>query len=70
MSRAPGAPSAQAADNVPRNAWRIFRWPIAIGVVTIVGLIAALVGDGWHDVVSWLALAVPVVVAAWGWRKG
>src|SRR5690606_41970752 len=40
-----------------RQTWQI---PVLVAAATTVGLIAALVGDGWHDSVSWAALAVPV----------
>ncbi len=39
--------------------------PLLIGLVSIVGLVSALVGDGVRDWISWLALAVPVVVVVW-----
>ena len=37
-------------------------WPIALAIITLVGLIAALVEDGVWDMVSWLALAAPIAV--------
>jgi hypothetical protein len=42
----------------PRSngAWRIFRWPLLIAAITLVGLISALVGDGIYDAASWLML--------------
>src|SRR5690606_34602273 len=49
------------------RAWDTWRAPVAVALVTLVGLIAALVGDGWPDGLSWAALAVPVALAAWGW---
>ena len=36
--------------------------PIAIGVMSAVGLISALLGDGLWDTLSWIALAIPVAV--------
>src|SRR5690606_24298275 len=45
--------------------WQIFRGPLAIAVLSVVGLLAALVADGWMDVVSWVALAVPPLVIVW-----
>ncbi len=54
----------------PQSGWRIFRWPILIALASAVGLVAALVGDGVYDVVSWIALGgtVVVMIAAWrGW---
>lgn len=40
----------------------IFRWPIWIGVATLVGLASALVGDGWYDALSWMLLGGLVVL--------
>lgn len=44
----------------------VWRWPIAIALVSVVGLVAALVEDGAADAVGWIALAIPVGVSAWG----
>ena len=40
--------------------WQIFAAPLAVAVISSLGLVAALVGDGVWDGVSWAALAVPV----------
>ena len=45
---------------------RIWGWPLAIAAVSASGLVSALLFDGWGDVWSWLALAVPAGVCAWG----
>ncbi|MEH2535167.1 hypothetical protein V1277_005534 [Bradyrhizobium sp. AZCC 1588] len=45
-----------------KTLWQIFAVPIFIGVLSTVGLIAALVGDDWWDGVSWLTLALPVLL--------
>jgi hypothetical protein len=45
-----------------RTLRQIFAAPIAVGVLSTIGLVAALVGDGVWDVVSWLSLAVPCVL--------
>jgi hypothetical protein len=39
--------------------------PILLGVLTAVGLVAGLLGDGWWDLVSVVALGIPVAVGAW-----
>lgn len=44
---------------------QIFRWPLAIGVLSTVGLISALVGDGLWNAVSWLALLLPILLYGW-----
>lgn len=46
----------------------IFAAPLAIAVSSIVALIAALTGDGWRDMLSWLGLAVPILTALWAMR--
>lgn len=51
--------------SAPKRAPEIFRWPTVIAVVTLFGLIAALVGDGVWDGLSWAALGLPFVLAAY-----
>jgi hypothetical protein len=36
--------------------------PIMIGILSTVGLLAALVGDGWWDGLSWASLSLPVLL--------
>ena len=44
-------------------------WPILLGVLTAIGLLSALLGDGLWDAVSWIALGIPTLVCVWfGWR--
>ena len=48
----------------------MWRWPAWLGLLTAIGLVAALVADGWPDLLSSLALGLPVAVGAWyGWRR-
>ncbi len=51
-----------------RSLGAVFAAPTAIALLSLVGLVSALTGDGLRDLVSWLALAVPVAAAAWAWR--
>jgi hypothetical protein len=51
--------------NVSLSARQIWGAPIVIGVVSAVGLISALLGDGGWDVLSWFALGAPVTVIIW-----
>jgi hypothetical protein len=44
--------------------WRLWGWPLALGILTASGLLSALVSDGWGDAWSWLALGIPVAVIA------
>ncbi|MBN9340920.1 MAG: hypothetical protein ABT02_12675 [Comamonadaceae bacterium SCN 68-20] len=49
-----------------RSLWLIFRWPLLIAMVSIVGLVSALVGDGMWDALSWATLGIPAVgFSAW-----
>ena len=62
MSRHPAKPSLF---------WFLWAWPLLLGVLTAVGLVAALFSDGgFGDLLAGVCLAVPVVVGAWyGWGR-
>ncbi len=45
----------------PKNVYGI---PGVIGLITIAGLLFALLGDGVWDATSWLLLALPLLVLA------
>lgn len=47
----------------------IFALPLALALVSIVGLVVALTGDGLRDVAAWAALAIPVLVVGWAMRN-
>lgn len=51
------------------NLRQMWQAPAIIALITSVGLIAALVGDGWQDALSWAALTVPVGLIAWKWGR-
>jgi hypothetical protein len=57
------------------SALRLWRAPLLLGFLTVVSQLSALLGDGWWDHLSTLALAVPVAACAWltlrgsRWRK-
>jgi hypothetical protein len=48
---------------------QVFAAPLAIAILSGIGLISALLGDDIWDVLSWLALTVPVVVILWYWLR-
>ena len=52
------------------SAWQIFRWPLVLALLCVIGLTAALVGNEGYDLVSWLALGSMLVVIAWAWWIG
>jgi uncharacterized membrane protein YuzA (DUF378 family) len=41
---------------------KLWGTPVLLGILSLAGLIAALVGDGIWDIVSWIALGIPVIV--------
>ncbi|OZI30291.1 hypothetical protein CAL29_19780 [Bordetella genomosp. 10] len=46
------------------NFWFVWRIPTLLGLLTVFGLLAALLGTGpWHWA-SWVAMALPLVVIA------
>ncbi len=47
-----------------RSLREIFAAPLVIAVLSTIGLVAALVGDGVWDVASWATLGVPVLLFA------
>jgi hypothetical protein len=42
-----------------------FGIPIAIGVLSMTGLLSALLYDGFGRIFSWVAVSSPIVVSAW-----
>lgn len=44
---------------------RLWGMPILLGILTTIGLIAALLGDGVWDAVSGVALGLPVLLGVW-----
>lgn len=51
--------------NAYRRSWMIWRWPGYLAALTVFGLLSALLGQGgvWWAM-SWIALAIPLVVIA------
>lgn len=44
--------------------FKIFGWPVLLALVSAVGLLGALLGDGPLDWLSWFCLFVPMAVLA------
>jgi hypothetical protein len=52
-----------ASAPVRRRSFReIFEVPIILAVITVAGLLSALLGDGIWNVLSWFALSIPLAV--------
>jgi hypothetical protein len=48
----------------------MFTWPVVVAILSVVGLLSALLGDGIWDGVSWAVLAVPVALYFGFIRRG
>jgi lysylphosphatidylglycerol synthetase-like protein (DUF2156 family) len=47
------------------NFWFVWRAPIVLAILTVFGLLAALLKTGaWH-LAAWLALVLPIIVGLW-----
>jgi hypothetical protein len=44
---------------------KVYRIPIVLSVVTLSGLLFALFGDALWDAVSWIILALPLLLLLW-----
>jgi hypothetical protein len=44
---------------------KVYGTPLLLAVVTLIGLLAALIGDGFWDTLSWFCLGTPGIVIAW-----
>lgn len=42
--------------------------PTALALASLVGLVAALTGDGWRDALSWAGLGAPLLATGWAMR--
>jgi hypothetical protein len=51
------------------NWQRVYGAPIAIGALSLGGLLSALLMGDVGRWLSWFALALPVAIAAWAWMK-
>lgn len=55
-----GEHSAQSAAT--RTAYPVFRTPLALAALVLLGLVAGLLGDGGADMLAWAGLGIPVLV--------
>ena len=47
----------------------VFGIPLLLAACSLVGLVSALPGDGWRDIVAWVGLAVPVLAIGLAIRR-
>lgn len=58
-------------DKKPRRGGfrHTFGVPTVLAILSLIGLIAALVGDGGLDFLSWATLGIPIAVMFWAYGK-
>jgi xanthosine utilization system XapX-like protein len=54
-----------STNNPCRKRASTFKAPAVLAAISMLGLLAALLGDGVFDVVAWLAAGTPAAVIAW-----
>ncbi|WP_300973786.1 hypothetical protein [Sphingomonas sp. LHG3406-1] len=42
-----------------------FAIPALLALLSLAGLVVALTGEGWRDLVSWAALSAPLIAVIW-----
>lgn len=52
-----------------RTTLQVFGVPILLGIATLLGLGAGLIGDGGWDVAAGLLLAAPLAITGWYWTR-
>ena len=51
----------EAAEKTAREGVHVWRVPVLLGLVSLIGLVSALIGDDVYDVLSWCLLALPLL---------
>ena len=47
------------------NGWRVYGGPLLLGLLSVAGLLTALMSEGAGRYFSWIAVGAPVFVTAW-----
>ena len=47
------------------NWWTVYGGPLALGVLSVAGLLTALLSEGAGRYFSWIAVGAPVAITAW-----
>lgn len=48
-----------------RSLGAVFAAPLLIALLSAIGLVSALTGDGWRDMLSWIGLGAPLAAVGW-----
>ncbi len=55
--------------NAPLTPTGIWGMPVVLAIVSAVGLLSALLGDGIWDALSWMVLSMPILTFVWHVRS-
>lgn len=53
-----------------KSSGNVWRWPLVINTIVLIGVIGALVGDDWFDIVSWLCLGSSITLIVYAYYLG
>lgn len=59
----------QARNARGRSTWAIFRWPLLLAVISVIGLVAALLTEGSIDLFWSILVSLPILVIALALRR-
>ena len=63
-------PPDRSTKRTPRKTLgQVFAWPMLLLVLSLIGLILGLTGDGARDALSWALLLIPVALATRFWLR-
>lgn len=57
------------AEKTTREGVHVWRVPVLLGLVSMIGLVSALIGDDVYDLLSWCLLALPLLAIVWALRR-
>jgi hypothetical protein len=72
VCRRDGSDRAIVVSEVPQHRaswWRVFGAPIVIGVLSLAGLLSALLAGDPGRYFAWFGVGLPIAIAAWAYCR-
>jgi hypothetical protein len=57
--------TAERKSRSSGNGWSVYGGPLLLGLLSVAGLMTALLSEGAGRYFSWIAVGAPVLVTAW-----
>ena len=57
--------TAERKSRSSGNGWSVYGGPLVLGLLSVAGLLTALMSEGAGRYFSWIAVGAPVLVTAW-----